>query len=204
MKTYHFILMLIPFYGIAIAANYKSPSKPKLQEVHNEKQIIKELNKELATPLTKETKSLNTIPNHVLQYIYTYKKTAIEESKLFNIPTSIILAQGILESNSGKSSLSKKYNNHFGVKYRKKGKYVIYADDTPKDKFQVYKSAWYSYRDHSKLLISSRYKHLTKLKKTDYKSWARGLQKAGYATNKNYAKILIQIIEQYNLTKYDK
>ncbi len=71
-------------------------------------------------------------------------------------------------------------------------------------RFQVYKSAWYSYRDHSKLLISSRYKHLTKLKRTDYKSWAKGLQKAGYATNKNYAKILIQIIEQYNLTKYDK
>jgi flagellum-specific peptidoglycan hydrolase FlgJ len=141
--------------------------------------------------------------NHIERYIDRFLKTAKQEAKLFNIPVSITLAQGIIESNAGRSSLAVKHNNHFGVKYRGRGKYAIYADDTPRDKFQVYKSAWWSYRDHSKLLTSRHYRHLTKLSRLDYKAWARGLKKCGYATEKKYAEILINVIEKYDLWVYD-
>jgi len=141
--------------------------------------------------------------NHVERYIDRFLKTAKQEAKLYNIPVSITLAQGIIESNAGRSSLAVKHNNHFGVKYRGRGKYAVYTDDTPRDKFQVYKSAWWSYRDHSKLLTSRHYRHLTKLKRTDYKAWAHGLKKCGYATEKKYAQILISVIEKYELWRYD-
>lgn len=145
-------------------------------------------------------------PAHVEKYIKRFLKTAQREAELYNIPVSITLAQGIIESNSGRSDLSRKHNNHFGMKWHRgrKEKYAVYRDDTPKDRFVVYKSAWRSYRDHSKLLVSPRYKHLTKLKRTDYKRWARGLKKAGYATAPHYATALINIIETYQLDKYDR
>lgn len=141
--------------------------------------------------------------NHVERYIDRFLKTAEQEAKLFNIPVSITLAQGIIESNAGRSSLARKHNNHFGVKYRGRGKYAVYSDDTPRDKFQVYKSAWWSYRDHSKLLTSKHYRHLTKLSRLNYKAWAKGLKKCGYATEKKYAEILISVIEKYDLWVYD-
>jgi flagellum-specific peptidoglycan hydrolase FlgJ len=161
-----------------------------------------ETNYELATPCNLKNKS--TIPTHVDKYIKRFLKTAKQEAKLYNIPVSIKLAQGILESNAGKSELSRKHHNHFGIKYRGTGKYAVYRDDTPTDKFQVYRSAWFSYRDHSKLLCLSRYSHLRKLPRTDYKSWAYGLKKAGYATASNYAESLIKVIETYKLYQYDK
>lgn len=143
--------------------------------------------------------------NHIERYIDRYLKTAKKEAELFNIPASITLAQGIIESNAGRSSLAVKHNNHFGMKwYRgRKEKYAVYRDDTPKDRFVVYRSAWWSYRDHSKLLTSKRYKHLTKLSRLNYKAWARGLKKCGYATEKKYAEILISVIEKYELWRYD-
>jgi flagellum-specific peptidoglycan hydrolase FlgJ len=156
----------------------------------------------LATPSNQ--KHAAKIPTHVDSYIKRFLKTAKQEAELFNIPVSIKLAQGILESNAGRSELSRKHNNHFGMKYRGTGKFAVYRDDTPKDRFQVYKSAWRSYRDHSKLLCMSRYSHLRKLKRTDYKSWAYGLKKAGYATAPHYAKSLIKVIETYKLYQYDK
>jgi flagellum-specific peptidoglycan hydrolase FlgJ len=161
-----------------------------------------ETNYELATPCN--LKHAATIPTHVDKYIKRFLKTAKQEAELFNIPVSIKLAQGILESNAGRSELSRKHNNHFGMKYRGTGKYAVYRDDTPKDRFKVYKSAWRSYRDHSKLLCMSRYSHLRKLKRTDYKSWAYGLKKAGYATAPHYAESLIKVIETYKLYQYDK
>lgn len=142
-------------------------------------------------------------PKHIESYIQKYLTTAKKEADLYNIPVAITLAQGIIESNAGRSSLAVKHNNHFGVKYRGFGKYAIYKDDTPKDKFQVYKSAWWSFRDHSKLLTSNHYRHLTKLKRTQYKAWAHGLKKCGYATAPKYAEILISVIEKYQLWKYD-
>ncbi len=142
-------------------------------------------------------------PEHIEKYIKRFLKTAQKEAELFNIPISITLAQGIIESNAGRSELSQKHNNHFGVKHRGNGKFAIYKDDTPRDKFQVYKSAWRSYRDHSKLLTTKRYKHLTKLNRLNYKEWACGLKAAGYATAPKYAEILISIIEKYGLWVYD-
>lgn len=139
-------------------------------------------------------------------YIKRYSTTAVEEMKLYNIPASITLAQGIIESNAGQSKLSVKENNHFGIKCKANSNHrcANYADDDPDDMFRVFNNAWESYREHSKLLTGSRYKHLTKLSRKDYKSWAKGLQRAGYATNKNYAKLIITIIERYKLYKYDR
>ncbi|MFN7881821.1 MAG: glucosaminidase domain-containing protein, partial [bacterium] len=116
-------------------------------------------------------------PAHIEQYVEKYLKTAQKEAELYNIPVAITLAQGIIESNCGRSSLAKKHNNHFGVKWHRgrKEKFAVYRDDTPTDRFVVYRSAWWSYRDHSRLLTSKHYRHLTKLKRTDYKSWAKGL-----------------------------
>ena len=143
------------------------------------------------------------IPAHVDSYIKRFLATAKNEAELYNIPVSIKLAQGILESGAGLSDLSKKHHNHFGMKYRGTGKFAVYRDDTPTDKFQVYESPWFSYRDHSKLLCMERYSHLRKLPRTEYKSWAYGLKKAGYATAPHYAEALIQVIETYNLQQYD-
>lgn len=144
-------------------------------------------------------------PKHIETYIQKYLSTAQKEAELYNIPVSITLAQGIIESDAGRSSLAKKHNNHFGVKWHRgrKEKFAVYRDDTPKDRFVVYSSAWWSYRDHSRLLTSKHYRHLTKLKRTNYKAWARGLKKCGYATAPKYAEILISIIEKYELWKYD-
>jgi flagellum-specific peptidoglycan hydrolase FlgJ len=161
----------------------------------------------LATPANPPSgKPAKQKPAHVEKYIKRFLKTAQREADLYNIPVSITLAQGIIESNSGRSDLSRKHNNHFGMKWHRsrKEKYAVFRDDTPTDRFVVYKSAWWSYRDHSKLLVSARYRHLTKLKRTDYKRWARGLKKAGYATAPHYATVLINIIETYDLDKYDR
>jgi flagellum-specific peptidoglycan hydrolase FlgJ len=155
----------------------------------------------LATPAN--TKHGAKIPTHVNSYIKRFLPTAKAEADKYNIPVSIKLAQGILESNAGRSELSQKHNNHFGMKYRGEGKYAVYRDDSPRDKFQVYKSAWYSWRAHSKLLCLPRYNHLRDLRRLQYKKWAYGLKKSGYATAPHYAKSLIKVIERYGLWRYD-
>lgn len=155
----------------------------------------------LATPANQKHGA--KIPEHVDKYIKRFLKTAKYEADKFNIPVSIKLAQGIIESNAGRSELSRKHNNHFGMKWRGSGKYAVYRDDSPRDRFQVFKTAWRSYRAHSLLLTSPRYKHLTKLHRSQYKKWAYGLKKAGYATAPHYAETLIKVIEKNNLWKYD-
>ena len=141
------------------------------------------------------------------QYIETYSKVAQAEMKKYGIPASITLAQGLLESNAGQSRLATENKNHFGMKCfsRKcvKGHCSNFNDDHHKDFFRIYKSTWESYRAHSELLNAKRYVHLRKLGTADYKGWARGLQAAGYATDKNYSKKLINLIESFDLTKYD-
>jgi LysM repeat protein len=140
------------------------------------------------------------------EYIKKYRELAVEEMKRYHIPASITLAQGLLESGAGQSTLARKSNNHFGIKCGSdwKGKSVSYDDDARGECFRAYKNPKQSYEDHSKFLASrSRYASLFKLKITDYKGWARGLKKAGYATNPRYAEQLIGIIELYDLHKYD-
>jgi LysM repeat protein len=141
------------------------------------------------------------------EYINTYKEEAVREMLRAGIPASITLAQGILESADGNSPLAKYANNHFGIKCHKgwTGERFIMDDDTKNECFRKYYSVYDSYRDHSDFLTGrSRYAALFELKITDYKGWAKGLKKAGYATNPKYADILIKIIEDNELDQYDK
>ena len=133
-------------------------------------------------------------------YIRQYHKIAVEEMKRYHIPASITLAQGLLESGAGRSELARKSNNHFGIKCGRSwdGRTVRHNDDAPNECFRAYRHAKDSYRDHSKFLrTGARYAFLFRLKITDYKGWARGLKKAGYADR------LINIIELYDLDRYD-
>lgn len=141
-----------------------------------------------------------------LQYIETYKQLAIDHMKRHGIPASITLAQGILESNAGRSTLATQANNHFGIKVSSDwiGPYVLKDDDAPNEKFRKYNSPKESYEDHSLFLQRPRYQKLFLLSPTDYRGWAKGLKEAGYATNPAYPTLLINLIEQYNLTQYDR
>lgn len=140
------------------------------------------------------------------EYIKKYKDLAIKEMDKYNIPASIILAQGILESGNGNSRLAKNGKNHFGIKCHEgwDGKTIRWDDDTKKECFRKYNSVADSYRDHSEFLATRKhYSQLFKLSMTDYKGWAIGLQKAGYATNNKYGTLLIRIIEENNLHQFD-
>jgi len=140
-------------------------------------------------------------------YILTYKDVAMDKMGDYGIPASITLAQGILESGSGNSELAQKANNHFGIKCHKgwSGKTFHTDDDAKNECFRKYKSADDSYRDHSLFLTGrDRYADLFELKVTDYKGWAHGLKKAGYATNPKYPQLLIKIIEENRLYEFDK
>ena len=141
-------------------------------------------------------------------YVQRFKDVARSEMKKYGIPASITLAQGLIESNAGESSLSRKNNNHFGIKCFsrrcRKGHCSNFTDDSHKDFFRAYKTCWESFRAHSLLLKNGkRYKKLFRLHSDDYEGWARGLKSAGYATDKGYAQKLIHIIEELELYKYD-
>jgi LysM repeat protein len=141
-----------------------------------------------------------------VEYIKKYKDYAIIEMHRSGVPASITLAQGLLESSNGNSRLARKGNNHFGIKCKStwKGKTMRADDDAPNECFRAYNSALDSYRDHSDFLRNNwRYHNLFDLQITDYKGWAGGLRKAGYATNKKYHTILITIIERNKLYQYD-
>jgi LysM repeat protein len=141
------------------------------------------------------------------QYIENYKDDAIIEMNNYKIPASITLAQGMLESGNGNSTLAVNANNHFGIKCHKdwKGATYIMDDDTKDECFRKYSNVLDSFNDHAKFLTSrSNYTKLFELKITDYKGWAKGLKEAGYATDPKYPKRLIDIIEKYELYRYDR
>lgn len=138
-------------------------------------------------------------------YIARFTKVALTEQEKYGIPASITLAQGIMESNAGRSKMAIKDNNHFGIKCYDKCigcRCANYADDDPYDMFRIFESAWESYREHSKVLLRERYKSCFKSK--SYKHWAKELQRCGYATSKKYEAGLIRVIEYYKLYKLDK
>ncbi|MGY5850078.1 glucosaminidase domain-containing protein [Salegentibacter sp. F14] len=141
----------------------------------------------------------------VEDYIKDFSELAQEEMRLYNIPASITLAQGILESGAGQGDLSRRANNHFGIKCHDwDGPRVYHDDDARGECFRKYKDPKYSYRDHSLFLTErARYAPLFDLSADDYKAWARGLRKAGYATDRKYPEKLIGIIERYELYRYD-
>lgn len=139
-------------------------------------------------------------------YIRRFKEVAQEESDRYGIPASVKMAQGILETNAGSSQLAKKNNNHFGVKCFsrtcKKGHCSNFGDDSHKDFFRKYDNAWESWRAHSKMIVSGKYKTLLK-HGDDYEAWAKGLKKLGYATATHYDKTLVELIEKYHLDELD-
>lgn len=157
---------------------------------------------ELPNPLEEK---IPHFESDVSRYVFMYKAIAMEEMGTYGIPASITLAQGILESGSGKSELARKSNNHFGIKCHDwKGDRVYHDDDLLQECFRKYKNPNYSFRDHSLFLKNrSRYGKLFKLSIDDYKGWSYGLKAAGYATDPSYPKKLIGIIERYDLYKYD-
>jgi len=153
-----------------------------------------------------ERKSAN-LNRYTLQYIRKYAPLAVMEMHESKIPASITLAQGVLESGNGRSQLASKSNNHFGIKCHRgwKGERVYHDDDEKGECFRKYKYVQTSYKDHSKFLTGrKRYADLFKLRKTDYKGWAKGLKKADYATDRKYPKKLIKIIQDYRLYEFDK
>lgn len=181
--------LLLPLL-IVILASCKSR-----QYSRNNRQIEKQ-----ATKVNPDYKAYTT-----LSYIDSFKEAAISQMNASGIPASIILAQGILESGSGNSSLARFANNHFGIKCTSewKGKGYYKDDDKQNDCFRVYKDARESYRDHSEFLKRKRYSFLFELDRNDYRNWAYGLKQAGYATNPKYPDLLINLINKYKLYQYD-
>lgn len=153
---------------------------------------------------TVSKKSLQN-PKH-LAYIQRFEQVAAAEMTKYGIPASIQMAQALVESGAGKSKLATKNNNHFGIKcFSKKctkGHCANFSDDHHKDFFRKYNTAWDSWRDHSKFIVEGKYKDLL-AHRDDYKAWARGLSKHGYATDPAYADKLIATIELYDLHKLD-
>ncbi|MEJ6981149.1 glucosaminidase domain-containing protein [Pedobacter sp. P351] len=141
-----------------------------------------------------------------LEYIERFKSIAIEEMIKSGIPASITLAQGLLESASGNSILATEANNHFGIKCNVNwtGPTILKDDDSAGECFRVYENAEQSYRDHSEFLKRTRYSSLFLLDRNDYKGWAYGLKRAGYATNPKYADLLIDLIQRYELDQFDR
>ena len=179
---------------IAMRQDKKEPTSIKVQKIDEADLIHAELRR--------KKPNLN---ESTMDYIDEYNDIAILEMIAYKIPASITLAQGILESNSGRSRLAVKGNNHFGIKcHTWNGKRIYHDDDTRQECFRNYDHPLTSFRDHSLFLFGrKRYASLFDLRKNDYKGWAKGLRKAGYATDKKYPAKLITLIETYELDKYD-
>ncbi|MBP1838121.1 glucosaminidase domain-containing protein [Formosa algae] len=152
-----------------------------------------------------EVEVMPKVITNTAEYIQVFGGVAVEEMKFYNIPASITLAQGILESGSGKGRLAVEANNHFGIKCHDwTGAEIYHDDDEDQECFRKYKDPKYSYRDHSLFLTErKRYSALFDLDIDDYKGWAKGLRAAGYATDRKYPDKLIALIERYELYKYD-
>lgn len=162
---------------------------------NNEREVVAEPEEIIKSPTISSTD----------EYIAFYKDIAVSEMKHYGIPASITLAQGILESGSGKGRLAVKANNHFGIKCHDwRGAKIYHDDDRAQECFRKYKDANTSFRDHSEFLaLRKRYAKLFELDKDDYKGWAKELRRAGYATDRKYPEKLISLIERYELYKFD-
>ena len=154
--------------------------------------------------------SIHRTMSKASDYVDRYAEAAMEQMRKYGIPASVTLAQGILESASGQSELSRKGNNHFGIKATKSwvdngGRYLVYTDDKPNEKFCQYASVADSYEHHSLFLRGNkRYANLFELSPDDYVGWTRGLQEDGYASSKQYASSLQSLIRQHGLDRYDR
>ena len=207
------IILLILLMGVALTScksKKRYSDQLRTKNVQNERR-----NSKADSPNKREKADLPAEPSKFIrfkidsptEYIETFAETAQLEMMGYGIPASITLAQGLLESGNGKGELAMKTNNHFGIKCHKgwEGDYDFHDDDEKGECFRKYNHPMYSFRDHSIFLTTrSRYAFLFNLRHTDYKGWARGLRKAGYATDPKYPQKLIYLIEKYDLHKYDK
>ncbi|MCZ4317389.1 glucosaminidase domain-containing protein [Aequorivita viscosa] len=186
------------------ASKYKK--KHRTERVVRENQNVNEKDTKAEEPAVVSVPVNISYSERVANYINEFSAIAMEEMLQYGIPASITLAQGILESGAGAGELTMKANNHFGIKCHRgwEGESVYHDDDERGECFRKYKDPKYSYRDHSLFLTQrSRYQDLFKLRKDDYKGWAKGLRKAGYATDPKYPDKLISIVERYRLDQYD-
>ncbi len=214
MRLTYIFLILISLSFLTSCGSKKRAAK----KIPAKREIIKPIEKETpkvvnnieeTTPVTviKEPPANASYEETVMTYVENYKHIAKTEMLLYGIPASIKIAQGILESGAGRGELSRRSNNHFGIKCHTgwTGESVRHDDDELQECFRKYNDPKYSFRDHSLFLTGrSRYSDLFKLKKDDYKNWAKGLRKAGYATDPKYPDKLINIIERYELYKIDQ
>lgn len=197
--------LLVMFLSVGLLYSCKS----KKQVVHTPikkvyPKVVEKQEENKQIEVKEEVKS--TIFSSTEHYISYFKDAAMEEMRIYKIPASITLAQGIIESSSGNSELTKRSNNHFGIKCHKEweGNTTFHDDDEKGECFRVYKDPATSYRDHSLFLTSrSRYSKLFKLDEGDFVGWAQGLSDAGYATDRRYPAKLIGLIEKFELHKYD-
>lgn len=204
----HHSKLLILIFGLLVfvscGTSRSTSKKGKKKEIDTRGEYLTAKSDAIFESFKKDNKG--QVNDFTIAYIGNYKNIAIDKMEKYKIPASITLAQGILESGNGLSTLAKKSNNHFGIKCHSgwKGKRVYHDDDKKNECFRKYPSAEGSFNDHSKFLTSrGRYEFLFDLKPDDYKAWAKGLKKAGYATDRKYPKKLISFIETFELYKYD-
>jgi flagellum-specific peptidoglycan hydrolase FlgJ len=203
------LVLSVSFTGCKSKKAYTDAMRTKnvLTERQKTKSSFKAPKAESKGDLPQDTgKFVNFKIDDIPDYIATFSEIAQLEMKAYGIPASITLAQGLLESGYGKGELARKTNNHFGIKCHTgwQGDYDFHDDDAKGECFRKYNHPMYSYRDHSIFLSTrSRYAFLFDYDTTDYKNWAKGLRKAGYATDKKYPQKLIYLIEKHQLDEYD-
>lgn len=201
-------IVLLLFLGSLIysCGSKKSVARKRHSKTKTEHVVIAKMPKDTGVMTHIEPKATEPVKiTSTEQYLALYRAIAQEEMRLYGIPASITLAQGILESNSGRGRLSVEANNHFGIKCHDwTGARIYHDDDKAHECFRKYKDAKYSYRDHSLFLTTrKRYAKLFDLDKDDYKHWAKELKAAGYATDRKYPDKLITLIERYKLYELD-
>ena len=204
------IVIILSLVLVNCGSKKKVSSKRKSTKPRTERVIVKPNDTKPTDGTTsttpKTTTTSSTIPNSTEAYILQYADIAMEEMRKYKIPASITLAQGILESGSGKGRLAVEANNHFGIKcHGWTGEKIYHDDDASQECFRKYTHADQSFEDHSTFLTSrGRYADLFKLDVDDYEAWAKGLRAAGYATDRKYPEKLIGLIERFQLHKYDE
>jgi flagellum-specific peptidoglycan hydrolase FlgJ len=206
IKKILFCLILLVVASCGSKKNVVTPiKKKKVTVVEKEPVKLPSVNETTHVEDLKEKEV--SLSKYTLDYIEKFAPIAVREMHLHNIPASITLAQGVLESGSGRSELALKSNNHFGIKCHTTwtGESVTHDDDEKGECFRKYQYPETSYDDHSAFLTQrKRYEFLFSFGTSDYKKWARGLRDAGYATDKQYPEKLIKIIEDYKLYEFDK
>lgn len=217
-KKILFLFTILLFVGCNSSKNYVRTTKKTPSKTSKSVAVKKSTTTKKSVASTKQNNSNNrqeviestsktvVYSDVVFSYVDDFKDIAKGNMKTYGIPASIILAQGILESGAGRGDLAKTANNHFGIKCHTgwTGESVRHDDDADQECFRKYKDPSESYKDHALFLTGrSRYASLFELDKDDYEAWAKGLRKAGYATDPKYPEKLISYIERYNLHQYD-